>query len=159
VVPDVERDILKMAVIERHLASGNIGLGLVKGLGLKWGAIASSVAHDSHNIIVAGVTDEDMLAAVQEVVRMRGGLVAVGRGQTLAALPLPIAGLMSDRSTLEVNSAMKDLLGVVSKMGSALEDPFMTLSFLALPVIPTLKLTDKGLVNVMQFKLVPLFVD
>jgi adenine deaminase len=159
VVPDVERDILKMAVIERHLASGNIGLGLVKGLGLKWGAIASSVAHDSHNIIVAGVTDEDMLAAVKEVVRMRGGLVAVGRGQTLATLPLPIAGLMSDRSTLEVNRAMKDLLGAVSEMGSALEDPFMTLSFLALPVIPTLKLTDKGLVNVMQFKLVPLFVD
>jgi len=159
VVPDVERDILKMAVIERHLASGNIGLGLVRGLGLKWGAIASSVAHDSHNIIVAGVTDEDMLAAVKEVVRMRGGLVAVGRGQTLAVLPLPIAGLMSDRSTLEVNRAMKDLLGAVSEMGSALEDPFMTLSFLALPVIPTLKLTDKGLVNVMQFKLVPLFVD
>ena len=159
VVPDVERDILKMAVIERHLASGNMGLGLVKGLGLKWGAIASSVAHDSHNIIVAGVTDEDMLAAVNEVVRMRGGLVAVGRGQTLAVLPLPIAGLMSDRSTLEVNRAMKDLLGAVSEMGSALEDPFMTLSFLALPVIPTLKLTDKGLVNVMQFKLVPLFVD
>jgi len=159
VVADIERDILKIAVIERHLASGNIGLGLVKGLGLKWGALASSVAHDSHNIIVAGATDEDMLAAVEEVVRMRGGLAAVGRGQTLAALPLPIAGLMSDRSTLEVNRAMKDLLGVVSEMGSPLEDPFMTLSFLALPVIPTLKLTDKGLVNVMQFKHVPLFVD
>lgn len=159
VVTDTERDICKVAVVERHLASGNIGLGLVQGLGLKWGAIASSVAHDSHNIVVTGATDEEMLAAVEEVVRMRGGLAAVGRGKTLASLPLPIAGLMSDGSTLEVNRAMKDLLTVVSEMGSSLEDPFMTLSFLALPVIPTLKLTDKGLVNVMQFKLVPLFVD
>ena len=159
VVADTERDILKMAVIERHLASGSIGLGLVRGLGLKWGAIASSVAHDSHNIIVVGAADEDMLAAAEEIVRMRGGLVAVGRGKTLASLPLPIAGLMSEHSTVEVDRAMKRLLEATAEMGSTLEDPFMTLSFLALPVVPTLKLTDKGLVNVMQFKLVPLFVD
>ncbi len=159
VVADTERDILKMAVIERHLASGRIGLGLVRGLGLKWGAIASSVAHDSHNIIVVGAADEDMLAAAEEIVRMRGGLVAVGRGKTLASLPLPIAGLMSEHSTVEVDRAMKRLLKATAEMGSTLEDPFMTLSFLALPVIPTLKLTDKGLVNVMQFKLVPLFVQ
>jgi adenine deaminase len=159
VVADVERDVIKLAVVERHLASGNIGCGLVRGLGLNWGAMASSVAHDSHNIIVAGVSDEDMLAAVEEVVRMRGGLVAVGGGKVLARLPLPIAGLMSDRSAEEVNGAMRGLVQATSEMGCTLDDPFMTLSFLALPVIPTLKLTDKGLVNVMQFKLVPLFVD
>jgi len=159
VVADPENDILKLAVIERHLASGNVGLGLVKGLGLKRGAIASSVAHDSHNIIVAGTTDEDMLAAVDEIVRMRGGLAVVRDGRRLTSLPLPIAGLMSDRPMGDVDRAMKALLAAASEMGSSLDDPFMTLSFLALPVIPTLKLTDKGLVNVMQFKTVPLFVD
>ena len=126
---------------------------------MKRGAMASSVAHDSHNIIVAGARDEDMLAAVEEVVRMRGGLVAVGQGKVLARLPLPIAGLMSDRSAEEVNGAMRGLVQATSEMGCTLDDPFMTLSFLALPVIPTLKLTDKGLVNVIQFKLVPLFAD
>jgi len=159
VVADEQRDIIKLAVVERHLASGNVGRGLVRGFGLKWGAVASSVAHDSHNIIVAGLSDEDMLAAVEETIRMRGGLVAVGRGRVLARLPLPIAGLMSDQSAEEVNGAMMRLRQVTSEMGCTLEDPFMALSFLALPVIPTLKLTDKGLVNVIQFKLVPLFVD
>jgi adenine deaminase len=158
VVADVEQDILKLAVVERHLASGNVGLGLVRGFGLRRGAIASSVAHDSHNIIVVGTNDGDMLAAVEEVVRMRGGLAAVTDGISTATLPLPIAGIMSDRSTEEVNQAMKDLLQATTSMGSSLRDPFMAISFLALPVIPQLKLTDKGLVNVTQFKHVPLFV-
>ena len=158
-VADVARDILKMAVIERHLASGNVGLGFVKGLGLKRGALGSSVAHDSHNVIVVGTNDADMLVAAREVERMRGGLVAVEEGNVLAALPLPIAGLMSDRPFEEVNVGLKALLDAAHELGSGLHDPFMTLSFLALPVIPALKLTDKGLVDVTQFRFVPLFED
>ncbi len=156
-VSDTERDILKIAVIERHLASGNMGLGFVKGLGLKRGALASSVAHDSHNLVIVGTNDVDMLIAAHEVERLRGGLVAVADGQVLASLPLPIAGLMSDRPYEEVNAALNRLLAVAHELGSDLHDPFMTLSFLALPVIPALKLTDKGLVDVTQFKFVPLF--
>lgn len=156
-VADVERDILKLAVIERHLASGNMGLGFVKGLGLKQGALASSVAHDSHNLVIVGTNDTDMLIAAHEVERLRGGLVAVADGQVLASLPLPIAGLMSDRPYEEVNAALNNLLTVAHELGSDLHDPFMTLSFLALPVIPSLKLTDRGLVDVTQFKFVPLF--
>ncbi|MGQ9625602.1 MAG: adenine deaminase [Anaerolineae bacterium] len=158
-VADVERDILKIAVIERHLASGNVGLGFIRGLELKKGAIASSVAHDSHNIVVAGTNDEDMLTAASEVVSMGGGLVAVLGGRTLARLPLPIAGLMSDKPLSEVRAQMDKLLAATSEMGSSLHDPFMVLSFMALVVIPELKLTDKGLVDVTQFKFVPLFVD
>jgi adenine deaminase len=158
-VTDVVRDILKMAVIERHLASGNVGLGFVKGLGLKRGALGSSVAHDSHNVIVVGTNDADMLVAAREVERMRGGLVAVEEGNVLAALPLPIAGLMSDRPFEEVNVGLKALLDAAHDLGSGLHDPFMTLSFLALPVIPALRLTDKGLVDVIQFRFVPLFED
>ena len=158
-VADVERDILKMAVIERHLASGNVGLGFVKGFKLQRGALGSSVAHDSHNVIVVGTNDADMLAAAREVERMRGGLVAVAEGSVQASLPLPIAGLMSDRPYEEVNSGLKALLDATHDLGSDLHDPFMTLSFLALPVIPSLKLTDKGLVDVTQFRFVPLFED
>ena len=158
-IADVARDILKLAVIERHLASGNVGLGFVKGLGLKRGALGSSVAHDSHNVIVAGTNDADMLVAAREVERMRGGLVAVEEGNVLAALPLPIAGLMSDRPYEEVNAGLTALLDAAHELGSDLHDPFMTLSFLALPVIPALKLTDKGLVDVTQFRFVPLFED
>jgi len=156
-VSDVERDILKIAVIERHLASGNMGLGFVRGFGLREGALASSVAHDSHNIIVVGVEDEDMMAAVQEVAAMRGGLAVAAGGQVLARLPLPIAGLMSEKSLREVREEMDELLAAARRLGSTLHDPFMTLSFLALPVIPELKLTDKGLVDVTQFKFVSLF--
>ncbi len=156
-VADVERDILKIAVIERHLASGNVGLGFVKGFKLKRGALGSSVAHDSHNLILVGTNDEDMLLAAHEIERMRGGLVAVEGGRVLASLPLPIAGLMSDRPYEEVNERLTTLLAAAHGLGSGLHDPFMALSFLALPVIPSLKLTDKGLVDVTQFKLVPLF--
>ncbi|MFQ6015210.1 MAG: adenine deaminase [Anaerolineae bacterium] len=158
-VSDVERDILKLAVVERHQASGNVGLGFVQGFGLKRGAIASSVAHDSHNIIVTGTNDDDMVAAVEAIVEMRGGFVAVDGGQTLATLPLPIAGLISDQSMWRVRAEMGELLAVTQRMGSHSNNPFMSLSFLALPVIPELKLTDRGLVDVKQFKFVPLFED
>jgi len=158
-IADAGRDILKIAVMERHLASGNVGLGFVKGLGLKRGALGSSVAHDSHNVIVAGTNDADMLVAAREVERMRGGLVVVEEGNVQAALPLPVAGLMSDRPYEEVNVDLKALLDAAHELGSDLHDPFMTLSFLALPVIPALKLTDKGLVDVLQFRFVPLFED
>lgn len=156
-VADPERDILKMAVIERHLSSGNLGLGFVKGLKLRRGALGSSVAHDSHNVIVAGTNDADMLLAAREIERMRGGLVVVDEGNVQASLPLPIAGLMSDRPYEEVNDGLKTLLGAAHELGSDLHDPFMTMSFLALPVIPALKLTDRGLVDVTQFRFVPLF--
>ncbi len=158
-VADVQRDILKMAVIERHLASGNVGLGFVKGLGLKRGALGSSVAHDSHNLVLVGTNDPDMLLAAHEIERMRGGLAVVAEGRVLAELPLPIAGLMSEEPFEKVNEELLKLLEAAHELGSPLHDPFMTLSFLALPVIPSLKLTDKGLVDVTQFKFVPLFED
>jgi len=156
-VADVERDILKIAVIERHRATGNVGLGFVRGFGLRRGAIASSVAHDSHNIVVVGADDEDMMAAAREVAAMGGGLAAVEGGAVRARLPLPIAGLMSDAPIEVVRREMDGLLAAAREMGCRLHDPFMTLSFLALPVIPELKLTDRGLVDVTQFKFVPLF--
>ena len=158
-VADVERDILKIAVIERHLASGNVGLGFVKGFGLKRGALGSSVAHDSHNLMVVGTNDEDMLLAAHEIEHMRGGIAAVEGRRVLAALKLPIAGLMSERPFEEVNEDLKALLAAARELGSNLHDPFMALSFLALPVIPALKITDKGLVDVTQFRLVPLFEE
>jgi len=156
-VADVERDILKIAVIERHKGTGNVGLGFVRGFGLKRGALASSVAHDSHNIIVVGTNDEDMMSAAKEVAAMGGGLVATEGGKVRARLPLPIAGLMSDRPIEEVKAEMDTLSEAAWEMGSKLYDPFMALSFLALPVIPELKLTDKGLVDVNQFRIVSLF--
>jgi adenine deaminase len=158
VVSSTERDILKMAVIERHLATGRFGLGLVHGVGLKRGAIASTVAHDHHNIVVIGVDDESMLTAARAIAQTRGGM-AVAEGDTvLASLPLPIAGLMSDQPIETVRDQMAALIRAAHQLGSPLHDPFMAMSFLALPVIPSLKLTDHGLVDVDQFKLVPLFV-
>jgi adenine deaminase len=159
VVSDPARDLLKIAVVERHTGSGRIGLGMVRGLGLRQGALASSVAHDSHNIIVTGVTDEDMRAAVTAVMAMGGGLAAAAGGRIVARLPLPVAGLMSLEPVQAVSAAMDRLLRAARGFGSPLEDPFMTLSFLALPVIPELKITDHGLVDVSRFKPVPLFVE
>jgi len=157
VVADTERDVLKMAVVERHLASDNIGLGLVRGFGLKKGAIASSVAHDSHNIVVVGTSSEDMMAAVVEISKMRGGLSVVRDGKLLAGLPLPVAGLMSDGTLSEVVAGLNKVQKAARRLGSTLDDPFMAMSFLALPVIPQLKLTDKGLVDVDAFELTSLF--
>jgi adenine deaminase len=154
VVPDIERDILKVAVIERHHGTGNIGLGLITGFGLKRGALASSVAHDSHNIVVVGVDDRDMLTAVKEIERLQGGLVVVAGGRVLASLALPVAGLLSDRSLEEVVDGLKTLEKNAAELGTALPSPFATLSFLALPVIPELRLTDLGMVDVNSFKLI-----
>lgn len=157
VVADPDRDLLKLAVVERHRGTGNVGLALVQGFGLRRGALASTVAHDSHNIVAVGTSDEDMRAAVAELVRLGGGqAVAVG-GRVIAALPLPIAGLMSDRPLPEVHRLSRELVQAARSLGSSLPDPFMALSFLALPVIPALKLTDRGLIDVKAFRLVPLF--
>jgi adenine deaminase len=157
IVSDPARDILKIAVVERHKGTGNIGKGFVTGLGLKQGAIASSVAHDSHNIIVAGATDTDMITALRRVVDLKGGLVVACNGQIIAELALPVAGLMSPEPMWSVRLKITSLIDACRHLGSNLDDPFMTLSFLALPVIPALKITDKGLVNVDEFKIVPLF--
>jgi adenine deaminase len=158
-VADVARDILKLAVIERHQASGSMGVGFVHGFGLKGGALASSVGHDSHNIVVVGTNDNDMNVAARAVGNMRGGFVAVSDGEVMAQVPLPIAGLMSEQPLEVVSGQVADLIQVSHQLGVELDNPFMALSFLALPVIPALKLTDQGLVDVEQFKLVPLFVE
>lgn len=158
-VADPERDILKMAVIERHKGTGKVGLGFIHGLGLQAGALAASVAHDHHNIVVAGADDGSMLTAARAVGKMGGGFVAANDARVIASLPLPIAGLMSDRSVEEVRDAMDTLLISSAALGSQLRDPFMALGFMALEVIPALKLTDQGLVDVEQFKQVELFVD
>jgi len=157
VVSDPERDILKIFVIERHHASGNIGRGLVKGLGLKRGAIASSVAHDSHNLIVAGVSDEDILGAAVEVVKLRGGLAVVCEGRVLAQLALPIAGLMSDQSLAHVEQNLEEIHSAVESLGASVANPMATLSFLGLTVIPALKLSDLGLVDVDRQAIIGLF--
>ncbi|MGD2186161.1 MAG: adenine deaminase [Desulfobacterales bacterium] len=157
-ISDPSKDLLKIAVIERHNGTGNIGKGFVKGLGLKQGALASSVAHDSHNIIVVGTSDEDMRVALEAVVQMGGGLAAVSDTRIRASLALPVAGLMSLEPVQKVRDQLDSLIEVAHGMGTTLKDPFMTLSFLALPVIPELKLTDIGLVDVNQFEIVPLFV-
>jgi len=159
VVADPDRDILKLAVIERHAATGNVGLGFVKGLGLGRGAIASTVAHDHHNIVVAGADDESMFNAVQAIAATRGGMAVAYNETVFAQLPLPIAGLMSDQPIEIVCRQVDEVLAAAKQLGSPLHDPFMALSFLALPVIPSLKLTDRGLVDVDRFELVSLFVS
>lgn len=154
---DTERDILKIAVIERHMASGRVALALVKGFGLKKGAIASSVSHDSHNIVVVGTHDGDMYTAAVQVVKMQGGIVAALNGQVLEALPLPVAGLMSDRSADFVREKQKRLNEIARTLGSKLSDPFMAMSFLTLPPIPELRITDRGLIDAVKFEVTPLF--
>ena len=154
---DPLQDLLKLAVVERHHATGNLGLGLVQGFGLKRGALASSVAHDSHNILVVGADEADMLLAVEHLVKLKGGLAVVANGHVLADLPLPVAGLISPRPLEEVAAAYNQVQAAYRSLGGGLHDPFMALSFLALPVIPALKLTDLGLVDVNKFEVVPLF--
>ena len=154
VVSDTERDILKLVVVERHRATGNIGVGLVTGFGLKRGALASSVAHDSHNIIAVGTDDKDIFAAVKEIERLQGGLVVAAGGKVLTSLALPIAGLLSDEPLEVVANKMEGLEQLARDLGTRLPSPFATLSFLALPVIPELRLTDLGLVDVNEFRLV-----
>ncbi len=152
-MPSVEKDQLKMAVLERHHKTGHVGVAIVKGLGLKRGAIASTVAHDSHNLIVAGTNDDDILAAVEEIKRMQGGLVAVEGGRLLAAIELPIAGLFSSKEAAEIQRELDQLHEALHELGAPTHfNPFLTLSFLALPVIPKLKLTDMGLFDVVRFE-------
>ena len=158
-VADPARDLLKMAVVERHRGTGGLGLGFVHGIGLQRGAIASTVAHDHHNLVVVGADDQSMRTAALAVASTGGGL-AVADGETvLALLPLPLAGLMSDRPIEEVRDGMQALLDASHGLGARLRDPFMAMSFLALEVIPTLKLTDLGLVDVERFEVVPLFLS
>jgi adenine deaminase len=156
-VADPSRDLLKMAVIERHGRSGTVGLGFVTGIGLQRGAIASTVAHDHHNLVVIGADDGSMLTAARAVAEARGGQAVADGQEVLALLPLPIAGLMSDLPIEQVRERMTQLIAAAQQLGSTLHDPFMAMSFLALEVIPSLKLTDKGLVDVEQFDFVPLF--
>jgi adenine deaminase len=155
-VADPSRDLLKLAVVERHRGSGNVGLGLVQGFGLKRGALASTVAHDSHNLIVVGVHGADMLKAAEHLIGLQGGLAVVADGEVLADLPLPLAGLISPAPLEEVARRYARLQAAYRSLGGGLPDPFMALSFLALPVIPELKLTDLGLVDVGRFQVVPL---
>ncbi|MDB5077275.1 MAG: adenine deaminase [Chloroflexi bacterium] len=153
---DPTRDLAKIAVIERHSGAGGIGLGLVQGFGLRRGALASSVAHDAHNLVVVGMSDEDMLLAARHVTATGGGVVVVADGKIVADLPLPIAGLLSPLSINKVAGKLDALDAAASDLGCRLEHPLMTLSFLALSVIPALKLTDQGLLDVERFALVSL---
>ncbi|MEK7777513.1 MAG: adenine deaminase C-terminal domain-containing protein, partial [Chloroflexota bacterium] len=153
IVADPSRDLLKMAVVERHKATGNIGIGLVKGFGMKRGAIGTSIAHDSHNIVVVGASDQDMYAVIQEIARNQGGLAAAEGGRVLASLALPIAGLLSQEPLETVVAQIERVEQAARGLGCTVPSPYSVLSFLALPVIPELKLTDMGLVDVMKGKL------
>jgi adenine deaminase len=155
-VADTRRDILKMAVINRH-GGTSVGLGFIQGIGLRSGAIAGTVAHDHHNLVVIGCDDISMLTAARAVAATGGGLAAAIGDKTLASLDLPFAGLMSDRPITEVRDAYSSLTAAATQLGSSLHDPFMAMSFMALEVIPSLKLTDQGLVDVDTFKFVNLF--
>jgi adenine deaminase len=154
VIPDADRGVLKAAVIERHKATGNIGLGLVTGFGSFRGALASSTAHDSHNIVAVGASDEDIYIAVKEVERLHGGLVVAAGGKVLGSLATPIAGLLSEEPLEAVVAGLVKLEKTAKELGCVLPSPFAALSFLALPVVPELRLTDLGLVDVNEFKLI-----
>ena len=157
-VSDVQRDILKFAMIERHHASGSIGLGFINGFGLRRGAIAGTVAHDHHNLAVIGVDDASMKTAVAAIIEMGGGLALADGDAVLARLPLPVAGLLSEEPIEAVRGQYDHMVAAARELGSPMPDPFMVMSFMGLEVIPKLKLTDQGLVDVEQFKLVDLFV-
>jgi adenine deaminase len=155
-VADPERDLVKIAVVERHHATGRVGLGFVTGVGLRRGAFASTVAHDAHNIVVLGVDDAAMAACVSRLGEIGGGVVIADDGEVVAELPLPVAGLMSDRPLLEVYERLTRMERMLFDMGVTLKSPFMSISFLALSVIPELKITDRGLVDVKNFRLLAL---
>lgn len=155
-VADPAADVLKIAVLARHGLNADVGLGFVCGFGLPAGALASSIGHDAHNICVVGASDADMAAAVNRLIAIQGGLVAVREGAVLGELPLPVAGLMSDRPFEEVAGRLTALRAAVAEMGCALPEPFLQLAFLPLPVIPHLKITDRGLVDVDAFRIVDL---
>ncbi|HTS01473.1 MAG TPA: adenine deaminase [Thermoanaerobaculia bacterium] len=153
-VPDLSRDLLKLAVVERHRGTGNVGVAFARGFGLKRGAIASSVAHDSHNVVVVGADDASMETAVRRVAAIGGGIVVADGAQALAEVALPVGGLMSNSPMADVDAAERRANAAAAALGGTMDHPFMTLAFLALPVIPELKLTDRGLVDVRKFDFV-----
>jgi adenine deaminase len=158
VEPDA--DLAHAAVVERHRATGRVGRGYVTGFGIEQGAIASTVAHDAHNIVVVGRSGEDMHTAVARLAEIGGGQVAVLDGAVLAEVPLPLAGLMSDCSAEQVADQIEGLnRAAAERLGTTVAEPFMQLSFIALSVIPELRLTDGGLVDVDQFAYVPVQID
>ena len=157
VIADTSRDILKIAVVERHKATGNVGVGFVKGFKLKKGAIASTIAHDNHNIIVVGTNDKDMLLSIFALESHGGGICIAKDEKIIDLLPLPFGGLMTDRSAYEVDLKFKKLVKITKELGCPMDDPFMTLSFMALSVIPHLKITDLGLVDSDKFKIISLW--
>lgn len=157
VVPDTDRDIAKVAIIERHNASEPRAVGFVKGLGIKEGALVSSIAHDSHNIVAVATNDRDLIQAAVQIVRMQGGIAVAKDGNVIESLPLPIAGLMSDQPIEYVSERINDLKVAAHELGTPLDEPFMAMAFLSLPVIPKLKITDLGLVDVDRFRLIDLF--
>lgn len=154
---NLETDTLKICVIERHRAGGNIGKGFVKGFNLKSGAMASTVAHDSHNMIVIGTNDKDMYTAAVELIKSQGGKIVVNNGEILAHLPLPVAGLISDADFDTVINKSMQLNSAAKSIGCEIDDPFMAMGFLSLPVIPELKITDKGVFDTVNFKFVDIF--
>jgi adenine deaminase len=158
-VSDPQNDLLKIAVIERHRASGAVGKAFVKGLGLQSGALASSIAHDHHNLIVVGADDDSMLTAARRTAELGGGMVVAKGTDVLAEVPLPYGGLMSDQPIEVVRDQLDTALKAAQALGASLHDPFMAMSFLGLEVIPSLKLTDKGLVDVDRFEIVPMWTD
>ncbi len=157
VVADPTQDVLKLAVVERYGQNGGIGQTFVRGIGLQNGALASSVAHDHHNIIVAGTNEADMAACVQAIEAMQGGFAIAANGEVLGQLPLPIAGLLSDQPVAEIISELEKLTEISHGLGGKLPAPFMTISFISLPTVPELGLTDKGLLNVRQHALMSAF--
>jgi adenine deaminase len=156
-VPDIDRDLAKVAIIERHNATPPRAVGFVKGTGIKEGAMVSSIAHDSHNIVGVATNDNDLIEAAVQLVRMQGGIAIVRDGEVLEALPLPIAGLMSDQSIEFVSEKLSSLKEAAREIGSTLDEPFMAMAFLSLPVIPKLKITDLGLIDVDKFRKIGLF--
>jgi adenine deaminase len=159
IVADAARDLVKIAVLERHHASGRIGLGFATNIGLQRGAFASTVAHDAHNVVVLGVDDVDMAACAARLAEIGGGIVIAEAGQVVEELPLPVAGLMSDQPLARVHERLRSMERRLVDMGVTMTAPFMTVSFLALSVIPELKITDRGLVDVNRFELVPLGLE
>lgn len=159
IAADVSRDLLKLAVVERYGKNGNVGVGIVRGFRLREGALAYSMSHDHHNIVVVGTNDADMAAAVNEVARLNGGLCAVSGGRVLSSMELPIGGLMSEKSADEVMEQLDILNRDAQKLGCEMDAPFMSLSFVSLPTVPDLGLTDLGLVDVLSHKLIPLIAE
>ncbi|MEE8357180.1 MAG: adenine deaminase C-terminal domain-containing protein, partial [Anaerolineales bacterium] len=159
VVPDPTQDILKLAVVERHGKNGNIGITFVKGFGLKNGALASSIAHDHHNIIVAGTNDRDMAACVAAIEEMQGGFAIASDGKVLEKMALPIGGLLSEEPVNDIINSLEEINRVYHNLGGTMPAPFMTISFIGLPTVPDLGLTDKGLVDVLKHTLISSFVE